>query len=92
MTAERRLLDPTKDSARNRAMYTHPNHIRKGMGRFIISLCEEAAKSKGFTRLELAATMVGETLYRAYGYVPYESHVDDRGDSGVTILRMNKSL
>ena len=86
------LLDPTKDAVRMRAMYTYPNQIRKGMGPFIMSLCEEAAKPKGFTRLELAATMVRETLYRAYGYVPYESHVDDRGDSGVSILRMKKAL
>src|SRR5215510_14894585 len=86
------LLDPAKDAARIRAMYTHPNHTRKGIGRLIISLCEEAAKAEGFTKMELVATLSGEPLYRACGYVPYENMVDDRGDTAVPLLRMKKSL
>lgn len=86
------LLDPTKDAARIRAMYTHPNHTRKGVGRLIISLCEEAAKAEGFTKMELVATLSGEPLYRACGFVPFEKIVDDRGGAGVPLLRMRKSL
>ena len=86
------LLDPTKDAARIRAMYTHPNHTRKGLGRYIISLCEAAARSEGFTKIELVATLAGEPLYRACGYVPHENIVDDRGGIGVPLLRMKKSL
>ena len=86
------LLDPAKDAARIRAMYTHPDHTRKGVGRYIISLCEAAAKAEGFTRMELVATLSGEPLYRACGYEPYENIVDDRGGAGVPLLRMKKSL
>lgn len=86
------LLDPTKDAARIRAMYTHPNQTRKGIGRLIISLCEEAAKAEGFTKMELVATLSGEPLYRACGFEPYEEIVDDRGGAGVPLLRMRKSL
>lgn len=86
------LLDPAKDAARIRAMYTHPNHTRKGIGRLIISLCEEAAKAEGFTKMELVATLSGEPLYRACGFEPYEEIVDDRGGAGVPLLRMKKSL
>ena len=86
------LLDPTRDAARIRAMYTHPHHVRKGVGRLIISLCEDAAKSEGFDRMELMSTMAGEPLYRACGYEPVESLMDDRGGIPVPILRMTKSL
>lgn len=86
------FLCPTKDAARIRAMYTHPIHTRKGIGRLIISLCEEAAKAEGFTKMELVATLSGESLYRACGFEPYEKIVDDRGGTGVPLLRMRKSL
>jgi len=86
------LLDPAKDAARIRAMYTHPDHVRKGVGWLIISLCEDAARSEGFKSMELVATLSGEPLYRACGFVPYENLVDDRGGAGVPLLRMRKTL
>ena len=62
------LLDPHTDPARVRAMYTSPHFVRRGVGRLVLSLCERAAASEGFTRAELAATLAGEPLYRACGY------------------------
>jgi GNAT superfamily N-acetyltransferase len=86
------LLDPARDAARVRAMYTHPQHTRKGVGRLILSLCEEAARSEGFRTVELMATMAGEPLYRACGYEPCERVVDNRGGVAVPLLRMSKPL
>ena len=86
------LLYPEKDAARVRAMYTHPQHVRQGVGRLILSLCEAAARSEGFKRVELMATMAGEPLYRACGYQPCERVMDDRGGVAVPLLRMSKSL
>ena len=63
-----RLLDPACEPARIRAMYTDPAHARRGIGRLILTLCEDAARSAGFARLELMATAAGEPLYRACGY------------------------
>ena len=86
------LLNPAKDAARIRAMYTHPLHTRKGVGRLILSLSEEAARSEGFERVELMASMAGEPLYRACGYEPCERVVDGRGGVGVPLVRMSKLL
>jgi GNAT superfamily N-acetyltransferase len=86
------LLDPMKDAARVRAMYTHPDHTRKGVGRLVLSLCEEAARAEGFKTVELMATLAGEPLYRACGYEPCERVIDDRGGVAVPLLRMRKSL
>jgi GNAT superfamily N-acetyltransferase len=88
-----RLLDPAKEPARVRAMYTHPSFVRRGVGRLILSLCEDAARAEGFTWMELMATTAGEPLYRACGYEPAEERAyDDRGGVPVPILRMRKAL
>lgn len=86
------LFDPTKDAARIRAMYTHPNHIRKGVGHLITSLCKKPVRDEGFTRMELLATLSGEPLCRACGFEPYANIPDDRSDAGVLLMRMRKSL
>ena len=86
-------LDPAKDAARVRAMYTNPDFARRGMGRMILDLCEGAARNAGFARVEMMATLSGEPLYRACGYLPIE-HVESRPINGVTVplIRMGKSL
>ena len=63
-----RLLDPATEPARVRAMYTHPDFARRGVGRFILSLAEAAAAREGFGGLELVATVAGEPLYAACGF------------------------
>ncbi len=86
------LLNPEHDAARIRAMYTHPNHVRKGVGRLILRLCEEAAQAKGFQSFDLMATLAGEPLYRACGYVAVERLSDDSGGAPVPLVRMHKQL
>jgi len=86
------LLDPRADPARIRAMYTHPAHVRKGVGRRILELCEGAASSEGFQRAELVATLSGEALYAACGYAAIERFSDARGGVAVPLVRMTKTL
>ena len=83
-------LDPTRDAARVRAMFTHPAHTRRGVGRLILSLCEQAARAEGFNRVELVATLAGEPLYRACGYREMERF--ERGATRVPLVRMTKQL
>jgi len=87
------LLDPAKEPARVRAMYTNPAFARRGIGRMILALAEAAARGEGFQRVELAATLAGEPLYRACGYEPIERFLTDT-PSGVRVplIRMGKTL
>lgn len=78
------LLEPGRDAARIRAMYTDPDFVRQGVGRLVLRLCEDAARAAGFTRARMMATMTGEPLYRANGYDIVE-RVDRMSPSGVAV-------
>ena len=87
------LLDPARDAARVRAMYTHPDFARRGIGRGILERCEAAAQAAGFTRVELMGTMAGEPLYRACGYREIERTASAPVDGvAVPLVRMGKTL
>lgn len=86
------LLDPASDPARVRAMYTHPDFARRGVGRLILALCEDAARAEGFTRLELMATLSGQPLYSRCGYQEIERTLDPRGGAPVPLVRMGKAI
>lgn len=87
------LLDPKTDAARVRAMYTHPDFARRGVGRLILDLCERMAAAEGFARVELAATMSGLPLYRACGYLDIERiRAATPSGVGVPLVRMGKSI
>jgi GNAT superfamily N-acetyltransferase len=63
-----RLLDPATEPARIRAMFTHGDWTRRGLGRAILQAGERAAAEAGFRSLILMATLPGAPLYRAYGF------------------------
>ena len=86
------LLDPTTDPARVRAMYTHPDSARRGVGRLVLEECEAAAANEGFVRLELMATRSGRPLYEAAGFVAIEDVVDASGGAPVPLTRMGKPV
>lgn len=86
-------LDPARDAAKVRAMYTDPDYARRGVGRMILTLCEAAARDAGFKRVELMGTAAGIPLYRACGYTPLaEDEAADIGGVLVPLLRMGKML
>lgn len=88
-----RLLDPATEPARVRAMYTHPDFARRGIGRLVLSLCEAAAAREGFRALELVATVAGEPLYLACGFTITE-RIDVPTSKAVTVpcARMAKRI
>jgi GNAT superfamily N-acetyltransferase len=86
------LLDPSVDPARVRAMYTHPDHVRRGVGRLILAHCEAAAAAEGFTVLELMATLSGRPLYESAGFETVEEVEDAAGGAAVPLVRMRKAV
>ena len=81
------ILDPSRDAARVRAMYTAPEFARRGVGRLVLSLCEAAAAADGFSRAELAATLAGVPLYTACGYEVVAAIA-----AAVPLVKMRKKL
>ncbi len=86
-------LDPATDAAKIRAMYTDPDFARRGVGTYILKLCEDAARMAGFRKVEMMATYAGVPLYRACGYSDIES-VEAVAREGIIIpmIRMGKAL
>lgn len=87
------LSDPSTGAARIRAMYTHPDWTRQGIGTLLLDLGEEAARRAGFKVIELGSTVPGEPLYLARGYVEVSRTVERAANgSDNTVIKMTKSL
>ena len=85
-------LNPAIDRARIRAMYTHPDFTRRGIGRLVLETSEAAAKAAGFKALEMAATLAGEPFYARCGYVVEGRWQDENGAVPVPLLTMVKQI
>ena len=87
------LLDPATEPAKIRAFFIHPDWARQGIGTGILQACEQAAMDAGFTRLELAATLTGEPLFRARGFTE-TGRFDVPLPNGIMlpVVRMTKSI
>jgi GNAT superfamily N-acetyltransferase len=93
ISREPEALDPATEAARIRAMYTDPDFARQGVGRIVMTLCEEAAMEAGFRKATMMATMSGVPLYAACGYVEVEPVLSAPVDGvQVPLVRMEKPL
>jgi GNAT superfamily N-acetyltransferase len=87
------MLDPGRDAAKIRAFFVHPNWARRGLGRLILNRCEEAARARGFRRLEMGATLTGVPMYAACGYGKDETiEVPLANGLSLTVVRMSKTV
>jgi GNAT superfamily N-acetyltransferase len=77
-------LDPSRDAAKIRAFFVDPAHARRGIGTMLLERCESEARARGYTRMELMATLPGLKLYAARGYVP-TGRVTHEMEPGLTI-------
>lgn len=87
------LLDPRADAAKIRSFFIHPDWPRHGIGSAILETCEAAAKSAGFSRAEMGATLTGVKLFQVRGYVPIESiEIPLENGASLPVVRMTKQL
>ncbi len=86
------LLDPASDAARVRAMHTHLDFARRGVGRLVLEACEAAAAAEGFNTRELMATPSGHPLYESFGFQPVEEVEDASGGAPLPLTRMRKAI
>src|ERR1700733_8591964 len=63
------ILDPGTQAAKIRAFFVDPDSARRGIGTLLLDHCESEARARGFSRVELMATLPGVKLYAARGYV-----------------------
>jgi GNAT superfamily N-acetyltransferase len=86
------LLDPSTDAAKIRAFFVHPDWARRGIGALVLDACEAAARSAGFTRFEMGATLTGVKLFQTRGYVAVE-RLEVPLENGITlpVVHMVKS-
>jgi GNAT superfamily N-acetyltransferase len=89
-----RVLDPASEAANIRAMFVRPDWTRRGLGRRILEASETAARSEGYSRLALVATLSGVPLYTAYGFEPVGDPFSITLEDGVKMecLAMGKAI
>lgn len=86
-------LDPDVEAAKIRAFFVRPEYARKGIGRAILSLCEDEARANGFRSIELMSTLPGLKLYRACGYEDGERVEYETGEGmSIGLVPMRKAL
>ncbi len=92
-SAEDPLLDPATEPARIRAFFVAPERARQGIGSMVLRASMYAAAVAGFRDAQLVATLPGERLYAAHGFVAVE-RIDAPLPDGLTIpfVRMRRAL
>lgn len=75
------------------SMYVDPPHVRRGVGRRLMTTIEESAREANITRLEVTAAINALPFYRAVGFSLIE-HGTSRTREGVEMPcgRMAKEL
>jgi GNAT superfamily N-acetyltransferase len=87
------LLDPRIHSARVRAFFIHPDYARRGIARSIMQECERAIIAAGFRKVEISATLTGESFYKSFGYTTIEHYDLPMASSlKLPVVRMRKAF
>jgi putative acetyltransferase len=67
-----------------RAVYLHPDHVGRGLGRKLLEALEAEARARGVAELRLTSTLTSLRFYEACGYTKGDLH-DHPVTGGVTL-------
>lgn len=86
-------LDPKTQAAKIRAFFVDPRHARRGIGTLLLDHCENQARARGYSEVELMATLPGFRLYAARGYCAGSPvHFDVGSGESIEFIPMRKRL
>jgi GNAT superfamily N-acetyltransferase len=86
-------LDPRTQAAKIRAFFVDPSKARRGIGTLLLERCEAEALARGFSRVELMATLPGLKLYAARGYTgSARVSYDLGGGESIELVPMSKPI
>lgn len=75
------------------AVYVHPNHARRGIGRAMLEALESAARDAGLETLVLTASRNAVAFYERQGYEGVETvRLEMQDDVALACLCMRKAL
>ena len=57
-----------------KAVYVHPDHVGRGVGRQLLHAVEEEARSRGVAELKLTSTLTSVRFYESCGYAKGDLH------------------
>jgi GNAT superfamily N-acetyltransferase len=87
------LLDPKSQPAKIRAFFVDPSKARRGIGSLLLERCELEARARGFSQVELMATLPGVKLYTARGYLGTDMvHYEVAPGENIEFIPMRKKL
>jgi GNAT superfamily N-acetyltransferase len=87
------VLDPDTQAAKIRAFFVEPSKARRGVGSLLLDRCEQEARARGFSRVELMASLPGVKLYAARGYSGAQPLRYDVGEGeSIDFVPMRKEL
>jgi GNAT superfamily N-acetyltransferase len=80
------------DKGEVKAVYVHPDHIRRGIGAKLLSAAEDHARADGFSTVHLDSSLTAIPFYVARGYTLVEHSTHRFGKVDMPCARMSKRL
>lgn len=80
------------DKAKIRTLFIDPHHHHKGVGKELLTIILEVAKSKGIKRLTTWSTFYARPFYSKFGFKEVKEIKLPEGKENIILIEMEKDL